>query len=81
MMDCQRHIEILKHTLGDKTMYRNHFAANSGHSDYQALLECVKLGWMTMKEAPFWMGEYNIFHATDEGKKIALKDWAFRREK
>jgi hypothetical protein len=67
-----RHIELLEHSLGDKTHYRNFFLASEGHSDSPQLEELVEMGLMVKKTAPEWLCGDTVYHVTDEGKKKAF---------
>ena len=69
---AKRHKELLQHTLGDKTFYRNHFCTSAETIDYKPLCELVAAGLMAKREAADWQGGGFIFHATEAGKLAAF---------
>lgn len=70
---AKRHKDLLQHTLGNETFFRNHFSTSETTKDYAPLCELVELGLMTKRVAADWMGGGFIFHATDAGKIVAFE--------
>ena len=65
-------MDLLRHTLGDETCYRNHFCAGPNHYDWEKLQVLVRAGYMVSRPAPSWCeGGEVIFHATETGKAAA----------
>ena len=64
----QEQLDILRHTVGlDKGTkpYRNHFAADPGHEDYDDLTELCTMGLMIKRQSP--VSSDKLFHITDMG--------------
>ena len=68
-------INLLRHTLGNESMYRNYFA-NGSASEYTNDLDgLVGKGLMTVRRAedwPSWCNQYDIYKCTNKGKEIAF---------
>jgi hypothetical protein len=62
-------LHLLRHTLGNKTNYRNHFNADKGHSDYADLEDLTQKGFMEKTVVSLTPGD--VFVATDKGKDTA----------
>ncbi|MBA3053612.1 MAG: hypothetical protein FP826_01445 [Sphingomonadales bacterium] len=65
-------LEILQHSLGvdchgQGEMYRDHFVAGPGHSDFEICLRAAANGLMTHYENPHIVGGH-IFIVTDAGR-------------
>ena len=67
-----RHLELMEHSLGNDTHYRNYFLASDGHHDSKELEELVDMGLMVKRQATEWMCGDTLYHVTDEGKKLAF---------
>ena len=67
----EKHLDLLVHSLGldrSKTPYRNYFAAEEGHFEFQELEELVEAGYMRKTKHP--MGPGFIFTVTEDGKQL-----------
>jgi hypothetical protein len=67
-----RHLELLEHTLGNETHYRNYFLASDGHHDTPELEELVEMGLMVKQDATSWSCGDTVYFATEEGKGLAF---------
>lgn len=79
MTPSEKQIGLLHHTLGLSTHrrdpYRNHFVAGHGHSDQPDLETLVSMGLMGRSPTPkFCDPKDEVFHATDAGKALALRE-------
>ena len=64
----QEQLDLMRHTVGmvgGKKPYRNYFAADEGHCDWELLNGLVEMGLMVKRNAPLSPG--SIFHLTDQG--------------
>lgn len=69
-------LEVLQHALGvDRfgrgSMYRDHFVAGPGHSDFDTCLAATERGLMQRYENKHVIGG-NVFVVTDQGRQFVL---------
>jgi len=67
-------LHILLHSLGltkAEEIYRNHFVAGPGHSDYDDCMVLVEIGAMIRRQGSELTGGDNVFYVTAKGKAIA----------
>ena len=66
--------DLLKHTLGDESCYRNYFLTDAEAKDFPLLTDLVDKGYMTHRTAPSWVCGNELFQATDKGKLAAYPE-------
>lgn len=77
MSVTEREVRILRHTVGLKcdgtgVQYRNHYAADSGHGNWDTLQSLCERGYMVRRPNHLdEMGPSFLFHATERGQRAA----------
>ena len=73
-------VSVMFHTIGlGKMESRNWFGSGANGKDYEDLKFLESIGLAKSNKAPSWSGDDFIFILTDEGKKVANKE--FERQK
>lgn len=68
-----KHMQLLRHTLGNNEFPRNHFVTHEGTPVFPFLCDLVQADLMSVcPPASGWPGAQHIFYATDKGKRVAF---------
>lgn len=71
---------VMFHTIGlGKIESRNWFGTGKNGKDYEDLKILEELGFAKSNKAPEWLGDEVLFCLTDEGKKVANKEFEKRK--